>query len=145
VIEKTKPTNPKDALGIKKVPFHCVPCGPLMELGLAMMEGGRKYGSHNYRSVGVRSSVYYDAVIRHLMAWWEGEDIDPDSGVFHIIKAIACLFVLRDSMLMGNCEDDRPLKYPEGLDISQLNKQAEEIIQKYPYCVKPFTEKGKNL
>lgn len=137
---KTKDTNPKDALGVKKVPFHSVPCGPLMELGLAMMEGGRKYGSHNYREIGVRASVYYDAVMRHLMSWWEGEDIDPDSGLSHIIKAIASLIVLRDSMLMNNIEDDRPLQYPNKLNINELNKKAKEIIKLYPDCKTPFVQ-----
>lgn len=136
-----KPTNPKEALGIAKVPMHCVPSAPLLEVALAMMEGGRKYGTHNYREMGVRVSTYYDAVMRHIIAWWEGEDIDPDSGVHHVVKAIACLFVLRDSMCMGNCKDDRPIKYAGGLDMSKLNKLAEGLIEKYPTCAKPFLEK----
>ena len=131
-------SNPKDSLGIKKAPLHCIPCGPLFELGLAMLEGARKYGSHNYRVVGVRASVYYDAALRHLGAYWEGEEIDPDSGLPHIVKAIACLVVLRDSQLMGNCKDDRPVRYPDGLDFNRLNEQAYSVIQKYPDCKEPF-------
>jgi hypothetical protein len=138
----TKPTNPKDALGIKKVPLHCIPTAPLLEVGLAMMEGGRKYGTHNYRAIGVRMSTYYDAVWRHLTAWWEGEDIDPDSGLHHLIKAAACCFVVRDSMIMGNCEDDRPLKYTDGLDMNELNSRAASLIEKYPECAEPFLNKG---
>lgn len=140
---KEKPTNPKDALGVKKVSLHCIPCGPLLELGLAMLEGGRKYGTHNYRDMGVRASVYYDAAMRHIMDWWEGEDIDPDSGLHHVIKAMASLVVLRDSMLMGNCDDDRPYKYSNGLNILRFNKQAAKIIEKYPECVDPFLEKNR--
>lgn len=135
---ETKPSNPKDALGIKKAPLHAVPCQPLYEVGLAMMEGGRKYGTHNYRSVGVRASVYYDAAMRHLMAWWEGEDNDPDSGISHLAKAMACLFVYRDSELLGNAEDDRPIRHPDKLDLSKFNKLAADIITKHPKCVKPF-------
>lgn len=140
--DKSKLSNPKDRLGTKKVPLHCIPCGPLMELGLAMMEGGRKYGTHNYRVVGVRMSVYYDALMRHLMAWWEGEDIDPDSGVHHLVKAIACLFVVRDSMLMGNCVDDRPIEYPNNLELQKFNEQVANIIEKYPDCKEPFLNKN---
>ena len=136
-----KSSNPKEALGIKKVPLHCLPCGPIMELGLAMMEGGRKYGTHNYRAIGVRMSTYYDAIMRHMMAWWEGEDIDPESGVSHVVKAMACLLVLRDSMLVGNCTDDRPVQYPNKLSVPDFNKQAEVIINKYKKCAKPFLEK----
>ena len=141
--EQVKPTNPKYALGVKKVPLHCVPCGPLMELGLAMMEGGRKYGTHNYRDMGVRVSTYYNAAMRHLMAFFEGEDIDPDSGIPNIVKAIASLFVLRDSQLMGNCNDDRPIQYPSRLRIKEYNKITELLIEKYPKCAEPFTQERK--
>ena len=76
----TKQTNPKDALGIKKAPISTVPANVILETGLALLEGARKYGRHNYRIMGVRASVYYDAVVgRHLAQWWEGEDIDKDS------------------------------------------------------------------
>lgn len=136
-----KDTNPKDALGIKKAPMSTLPTGPAYEVALAMLEGARKYGRHNYRIKGVRGSVYYDAALRHLCEWWEGEDVDPDSGLNHIAKAIACLFVLRDSMLMENWTDDRPPRYPDGLNLARLNKAAEEIIKKYPDCVEPFIEK----
>lgn len=138
---RKKETNPKDALGIKKAPLHCIPCGPLLELGLAMMEGSRKYGSHNYRVMGARASVYYDAAMRHLTAWWEGEDIDPDSGLHHLIKAAASLIVMRDSTIIGNWEDDRPVKYPDGLDIKKYNEHVEKLAKKYPNIVKPYIEK----
>ncbi len=134
-----KDSNPKDALGVKKVPLHAVPVKPLLEVGLAMMEGGRKYGTHNYRAIGVRMSTYYNAAMRHLMAWWEGEDIDADSNVHHLIKAIACLFVVRDSMHMGNCLDDRPVRYPHGMEMELFNGIAKCLIEKYPECAKPFT------
>lgn len=134
-----KPTNPKDSLGIKKVPIHCVPMQVLAEIGLAMLEGARKYGSHNYRDASVRASVYVDAVFRHLfLQFWEGEDIDEASGLSHVTKAIASLVVLRDSMLMGNWVDDRPIKYATLTE--DLNHKAAKIIQKYPNCKEPFTQ-----
>ena len=135
----TKDTNPKDAIGIAKVPLSVVSAPVLMEIGLGMMEGARKYRRHNYRIVGVRASVYYDAAMRHLMAWWEGESIDPDSGLNHITKALACLSVLRDSMILGNWEDDRPPKHKDGW-ITEYNKKAKEIIERYPEGLKPYTE-----
>ena len=136
---KTKDINPKDAVGIKKVPMSVVSAPVLMEMALGMMEGARKYRRHNYRVAGVRASVYYDAAMRHLMAWWEGEDIDPDSGLSHVSKAMACLSVLRDSMIIGNWRDDRPPKHKDGW-IKEYNKKAEEIIEKYPEQLDPYTE-----
>lgn len=138
-----KDTNPKEALGIKKVPTHCIPTGSLFMLGLAMMEGGRKYGTYNYRAMGARYSTYFDGITRHNRALLEGEDIDPDSGLHHLAKIMGCCAVLLDSILMGNAIDDRPLQYPNGLDMEHYNKLAANIIDKYPDCEEPFTEKNK--
>lgn len=127
----TKPSNPKQANGIRKVPYHVIPSPVIAELGLSMLEGALKYGSHNYRAIGVRTSTYYDAALRHLNAFWEGEDIDPDSGLPHIVKAMACLTVLRDSQMYGNVVDDRPPSYPNGWQVP-LNTAAGQLIDKYP-------------
>jgi len=137
--KNSKDTNPKDAVGTGKVPFSTVSAPVIAEVGLAMLEGARKYGRHNYREAGVRASVYYDATFRHLGAWWEGEDIDPDSGLSHVTKAIAGLMVLRDSMLYENWVDDRPPKVKNGW-VQKLSKLAKDIIAKYPDAKDPYTE-----
>lgn len=136
--DSVKESNPKDAVGIKKVPFSTVPTPIIAEIGLAMLEGACKYGRHNYRAIGVRTSVYYDAALRHLTAFWEGEDIDPDSNLPHIVKAMACLAVLRDSQLIGNVVDDRPPSHTSGWQ-KELNKKASELIEKYPNPKEAFT------
>jgi hypothetical protein len=137
----TKDTNPKDTIGIKKVPMSPLPGNVLMEVGLGLLEGALKYGRHNYRVAGVRASVYYDATMRHLMDWWEGTDIDPDSGLNHITKAIASLIVLRDSMMRGNWNDDRPPAVDPGW-IQEYNKKAKDIIEKCENPLPPYTQKG---
>lgn len=142
-MSEKKQSNPKDALGISKVPLSTVSMPVLAELGVAMLEGAMKYGRHNYRVVGVRASVYYDAVVaRHMASWWEGEDIDPDSGLSHITKAITSLVVLRDSMIQGNWVDDRPPRSPPGW-LAELNEKVKALIAKYPDAKEPFTEIGK--
>lgn len=134
----TKPTNPKDAFGIKKASLSCVSVPVMMEVGVGMMEGACKYGRHNYRVIGVRGSVYYDATLRHMMSWWEGEDIDPDSGLSHITKAICSLVVLRDAMIQDKFTDDRPPRSKEWLP--EMNARSEALFNKYPQPVKPYTE-----
>lgn len=101
-------TNPKDAVGSRKAKLSVIPGNVLFDLGLAMTEGAVKYGRHNYRICGVRASVYYDAAMGHLVDWWEGQDIDPDSGLNHVTKSIASLVILRDAMMQGMLDDDRP-------------------------------------
>jgi hypothetical protein len=126
-----KPTNPKDAVGIRKLAFSVLPWQVLCRVALAMTEGALKYGRHNYREAGVRASVYFDAVVgRHMTDWWEGTDIDPDSGLHHIDKAIAGLMVMRDSMLQGNFEDDRPPR-AKGVDMAAFNSMASALMDQH--------------
>lgn len=127
-----KDTNPKNAVGVGKAPRSTVSAQVMGEVGVAMLEGALKYGRSNYRSAGVRASVYYDAAGRHLDAWWEGQDIDPESGLSHITKAIAGLMVLRDSMLQGNWVDDRPPRAANQNWVADLNAKAKALIERYP-------------
>lgn len=125
-----KQSNPKDLVGTKKAPRSTVSAVVMAEVGVAMLEGALKYGRHNYRAVGVRASVYYDATMRHLDAWWDmGQDLDPDSGMHHVTKAIAGLMVLRDAMINGLCEDDRPPSVAEFY--AELNAKAAALVEKY--------------
>jgi hypothetical protein len=134
-----KPSNPKDALGSAKTPLSTVSTPVIAELGVAMLEGALKgYGRHNYRVIGVRAGVYYDAAFRHMAAWWEGEDDDPDSGLSHITKAIASLVVLRDGMIMGNFFDDRPPRPPQGW-LARLNEKTKAMLARYPNPTPPYT------
>lgn len=133
-----------------------VPGPVMMEVANSMLEGALKYGRHNYRAVGVRASVYYDAFMRHMVAWWEGEDEDPETcdlddngkpiqgtGVSHVIKAITCLVVLRDSMIRGNWVDDRPPRVADGW-MQEANKRAAVLIEKYPDPKRAYTQVDKD-
>lgn len=140
----TKASNPKDAVGTKKVPLaSVVPARVMGEVALALLEGARKYGRSNYRVAGVRASVYADACARHMNAFWEGQDVDPDSGLSHVTKAIASLYVLRDSMMQGNWVDDRPPAV-EGDWVAEQNAMAAKIIERIrpDDPAAPYTQQG---
>lgn len=134
-----KETNPKDAVGIKKPPFSTVPAQVTNEVGVAMLEGAMKYGRHNYRQTGVRASVYYDAAMRHLTSYWEGEDIDPDSGLSHIAKAIASLYVMRDAQINKKFTDDRPPKIDTTFKLD-LQLAVDGLFNKYPTPKEAITQ-----
>ena len=108
--ENSKPTNPKDAIGSDKLPLHLWPETATALGCLGMLDGALKYGRSNFRAIGVRSSIYIDATKRHLDAYFEGEDIDPDSGLPHIAHALACLAILVDAEAAGKLTDDRQIK-----------------------------------
>lgn len=55
--------------------------------------GAQKYDDHNWRR-GYEWSKSYDALQRHLTAWWDGEDIDPESGLSHLGHAGFHILVL---------------------------------------------------
>lgn len=100
--------NPKTAVGVSKVPMHFIPPVALVHLGLAMEDGGGKYGLMNWREFTVSSSVYYDAILRHLLSWWDGEDAASDSGVHHLGHVMACCAILLDAEDRVRLNDDRP-------------------------------------
>ena len=140
--EKPKAENPKRAFGLRKVLMSVVPWTVIAELAVAMLEGALKYGRHNYRRVGsIRASDYYDATRRHVDRWWEGEDLDPDSKLSHIIKAMASLTVLRDAMICGTFEDDRPPR-PKADWYADLDARTGALIDKFPTPALAQTEAG---
>lgn len=120
-----KPTNPKDLVGSGKLPISLVPQTGVILEALAFTEGGLKYGAHNYRAMGVRSSIYIDAAFRHIMKWWNGEEHDPKTKVPHLASARACLNVILDSQVMDMLTDDRP---PTNLPmVALIDKLAENV------------------
>ncbi len=71
--------------------------------------GGEKYGLRNWRIDSILASTYVGAMLRHLKAWIEGEDIDPDSGKPHLTHLRACCAVVLDGAAYGKLIDDRLL------------------------------------
>lgn len=128
--EESKDQDPKQSIGVHKYSVTNVPACVVAELGVAMLEGALKYGPFNYRKTKVKATTYYGAADRHMRAWFEGENIDPDSGLNHIIKAIASLTILRDAMINDKLIDDRPPSAPIGW-IDTLNEHAKLVRDKY--------------
>lgn len=103
----SKETNPKDVIGSSKLPLHLWPTTATAMGCIAMLNGALKYGRSNFRAVGVRASIYVDAAKRHLDAWFEGEETDPDDGVPHLSAALACIAIIVDARAAGKMVDDR--------------------------------------
>lgn len=101
-------TNPKDALGIKKPNLHLVPPSFIIETAEAFRDGARKYGPYNWRDKKVSASVYQAAALRHLLCWYDGEDVAWDSKVHHLAHAAACLAIIIDAQCNNTLVDDRP-------------------------------------
>ena len=102
--------NPKDRIGIAKPPINCVPPISIFHQGQAMKDGVEKYGLMNWRKHPVKASVYYDALMRHAMSWWDGEQVAADSQKHHLGHLLACAGIILDAEASGNLIDDRPIK-----------------------------------
>lgn len=102
-----KQSNPKDAIGSDKIPYHLWPESATILGALGLLDGMLKYGRANWREAGVKFTIYYDALRRHVNALAEGEDYDPDSGLPHESHALACLAILVDAKANGKLIDDR--------------------------------------
>ena len=119
--------NPKTQIGVTKPPLSSIPPVGLMHLGQAMENGRQKYGRMNWREKKVTSSIYYDAAMRHLLAWWDGEERAQDSGVHHLGHAMACLAILLDAKSVSMLNDDRPKKGNFSVEV-ELNTIAHVTV-----------------
>ncbi len=102
-----QPNDPKKAAGDAKTPLHLLPPYALAQIALAHREGAERYGAWNWRETGVCATTYIGAIMRHLAAWQDGEDNDPDSGLSHIAKIGACCNILLDAEHCRKLVDDR--------------------------------------
>lgn len=87
-----------------KPPIDLVPPELIIEAARAYGVGARLYGRNNYQK-GLSFSRVYAAALRHLLAWWGGEDVDV-SGVSHLGHAAASLgMLLWLAAHCPNCDD----------------------------------------
>jgi hypothetical protein len=100
--------NPKTKFGVQKPSMSVVPPAALVPLMKAMADGAQKYGAFNWRDKTVSSTVYYDAAMRHLMAWFDGEESAADSGVHHLGHVMACCAIILDAQASATINDNRP-------------------------------------
>jgi Domain of unknown function (DUF5664) len=111
-VDPPKPVNPKDGLGILKLPLHLWPASATAHGSLPLLDGLLKYGRMNWRGTEVRASVYVDALLRHAAEWMEGQDVDAKSGLHPLAHALACIAIILDAKAAGTLVDDR--NYPGG-------------------------------
>lgn len=127
LLNDLKDTNPKDAIGCKKLPLHLVPASGIATTALAFLEGALKYGKYNWRITGVCASIYLDAMKRHIDKWESGEDVDLKTGVPHLASVCACAMIIMDARLCGKLNDDRPPSAPLSDLIDLLSDDVQRL------------------
>ena len=90
-VDKTKEvrvTNEKTGAqkGVKLRRYDLVPTDAVGQIAEVYGFGAQKYSNHNWRK-GYDWGLSYGALQRHLEAFWNGEDTDPESGLPHLAHA----------------------------------------------------------
>lgn len=93
-----------------KPEFGYVPMELLTDVNEVLRYGANKYEFENWKKEGFTYSRAYNAMLRHIFAFWRGEDTDPESGFSHVDHAICNLLFLKHHIKNKTNTDDRPCK-----------------------------------
>lgn len=102
-------TNPKAARAVAdgKLRLELVETALTHPLARVMAHGADKYGVRNWRTQPIEARTYVGAMRRHIDAWADGQDADPDSGANHLVHLAACCMVVLDAAAHGTLTDNR--------------------------------------
>jgi len=90
----------------EKPRMELLPTKPLLGVSRVLTFGAKKYAAHNWRG-GFEYSRLIGAALRHITAFNDGEDLDPESGESHIDHALCTLMFLSEQVHAKTGTDDR--------------------------------------
>jgi hypothetical protein len=114
--------------GQKLARFDLIPTGPLVQLAQLYGRGAEKYEVRNWEK-GYEWSNSYAAAMRHLVAFWAGEDLDPELDLPHPVMVIFHMMALLQFMEQHPEFDDRPTTSEERIQ-ARLKAVAMEVESK---------------
>ena len=76
-----------------KLPLNLLSTEAMNQTAAVLKFGAQKYAEHNWRK-GFAWSRPLAAAMRHLTAFNDGEDKDPESGLSHLAHAACCIMFL---------------------------------------------------
>lgn len=74
--------------------FSLLPKGAVNKIIDVLEFGAKKYDIDNWQQVENAKTRYYDATMRHIDLWWNGEKTDSETGVHHLAHAATNLLFL---------------------------------------------------
>lgn len=90
-----------------KPKLHRVPYELMKGAAEGFEYGAGKYPDWNWTKP-IEFSSPFNSLLRHLWAWWWGEDFDKESGVHHLKLAAANISMLLYHLEHNSDQDDRP-------------------------------------
>jgi hypothetical protein len=89
-----------------KPPLELLSDKALVEVAKVLAFGARKYAPDSWRA-GMAWRRLIGAAKRHLGAFADGENMDPETALPHLAHLICCAMFLLEYSLTGNGTDDR--------------------------------------
>ncbi len=89
-----------------KLPLHLLSTEAMNQTAAVLKFGAQKYAEHNWRK-GFAWSRPLAAAMRHITAFNNGEDKDPESGLSHLAHAACCIMFLLEFEKTHQHLDDR--------------------------------------
>jgi hypothetical protein len=74
--------------------WSLLPEGAVADIVDVLEFGAKKYAENNWQMVPEGRTRYYDAAMRHIESWRNGELNDPETGLPHLAHAGCCLMFL---------------------------------------------------
>lgn len=111
--------------GVKPQRHSLVPKEGIDVIAEVFAFGATKYADHNWRR-GYEWSKSYDAMLRHLTAWWSGEDVDPESGLSHLGHAGFHMMALATWERLGGRYEEFDDRYVEPVEEEERRLLAEQ-------------------
>lgn len=103
--------KPKEDEGVKaddgKDRWDLLPVLALSSVVDVLSFGAKKYGDRNWEK-GMGYSRLYGALLRHAVAWWNGQTFDKETGHHHLAHAACCCLFLIEYHYRQKGKDDRP-------------------------------------
>ena len=90
-----------------KLRYELLPPELLEEVARVLTFGAHKYSARNWE-LGMAWSRPFGALMRHMWAWWRGEEKDPETGYSHLAHAACCIAFLVSYEARNTGTDDRP-------------------------------------
>lgn len=91
----------------EKARMGLLPPRALRSVADVLTFGARKYSPENWRYVENGPARYLDAALRHIAAYMQGEDNDPESNLPHLSHALCCIMFMVDLQLQPSDADGK--------------------------------------
>lgn len=107
-MKNNKPSKKEYSKGKSKI--HYIPAEIILGMGHAFEMGAEKHGPYSFRDNPIDYTELIDSTMRHLLAFMNGEDNDPESGLPHLWHAGCNIGMLEWTRVNAPEKDDRPKK-----------------------------------